>query len=188
MISTLFQPLQPPVQVSSAWVWTKRILLGIVFAVWLFFLFIFAALAADRAIGRKEIPSVFGFSPLIVLSGSMEPEIYKGDLVIIQSQEGYGEGDIVTYLTPAADGSVTSVTHRIIDEYTERGVRYFITKGDNNDSADPNPVRETQVVGEVVAVIPDLGTFLEWLKTPSGIISVILFACIIIAAAYIIKA
>ena len=52
----------------------------------------------------------------------------------------------------------------------------------------PNPVRETQVVGEVVAVIPDLGTFLEWLKTPSGIISVILFACIIIAAAYIIKA
>lgn len=67
-------------------------------------------------------------------------------------------------------------------------MRYFITKGDNNDSADPNPVRETQVVGEVVAVIPDLGTFLEWLKTPSGIISVILFACIIIAAAYIIKA
>ena len=67
MISTLFQPLQPPVQVSSAWVWTKRILLGIVFAVLLFFLFIFAALAADRAIGSKEIPSVFGFSPLIVL-------------------------------------------------------------------------------------------------------------------------
>lgn len=139
MISTLFQPLQPPVQVSSAWVWTKRILLGIVFAVLLFFLFIFAALAADRAIGRKEIPSVFGFSPLIVLSGSMEPEIYKGDLVIIQSQEGYGEGDIVTYLTPAADGSVTSVTHRIIDEYTERGCALLHHEGRQQRFGRPQP-------------------------------------------------
>ena len=86
------------------------------------------------------------------------------------------------------NGGQASVTHQIIESYVEGGVRYFITKGTNNNAEDPNPVASSQVVGKVVLVIPDLGIFLEWLKTPSGITLIFLFACIIVAAAYIIKA
>ncbi len=185
MIKTLSAPITAPKKTSKAIIWIKRIAVGIVFAVLLFLLFIFTALAADRVISKNNIPSVFGYSPLTVLTGSMEPSIYAGDMVIIKSQSEYSVGDVVTY---TVNGGQASVTHQIIESYVEGGVRYFITKGTNNNAEDPNPVASSQVVGKVVLVIPDLGIFLEWLKTPSGITLIFLFACIIVAAAYIIKA
>jgi len=106
-------------------------------------------------------------------------------MVIIKNQSEYVVGDVITY---TVNGGTSSVTHQITESYVEGGVRYFITKGTNNNAEDPNPVALSQVAGKVVLVIPDLGIFLEWLKTPSGLVLIILFACIIVAAAYIIKA
>ncbi len=185
MINTLRAPISAPKKVSKALLWVKRVAVGIVFAVLLFLLFIFTALAADRVIAKNNIPSVFGYSPLTVLTGSMEPSIHAGDMVIIKNQSEYAVGDVITY---TVNGGTSSVTHQITESYVEGGVRYFITKGTNNNAEDPNPVALSQVAGKVVLVIPDLGIFLEWLKTPSGLVLIILFACIIVAAAYIIKA
>ena len=194
----LNEPLSPPKQVSRAWQWVKRVAVGIVFAVLLFLLYIFTVLAADRLILKSSVSQVFGFAPLTVLTGSMEPEIYPGDMVIIHRQAEYNVGDVVTYLT--ADGTIgtgsgnvtvtsgtVSVTHKIVDKYVDGGVTYFITRGINNNTDDPNPVAQSQVVGKVVLVLEGWGIFFEWLKTPSGIIFIILFACIIIAAVYVIK-
>ena len=169
MINTLRAPISAPKKVSKALLWVKRVAVGIVFAVLLFLLFIFTALAADRVIAKNNIPSVFGYSPLTVLTGSMEPSIHAGDMVIIKNQSEYAVGDVITY---KVNGGTSSVTHQITESYVE----------------DPNPVALSQVAGKVVLVIPDLGIFLEWLKTPSGLVLIILFACIIVAAAYIIKA
>lgn len=188
MTYTLNDPLTPPQQINKPLLWVKRIAVGIVFAVLLFVLFIFATLAADRVFNHKAIPSVFGYSPLVVMSGSMEPEFYRGDLIIIKAEDSYEAGDIVTYLTTSVSGEVTTVTHRIINSYVQNGVQYFELQGDNNTSPDANPVRSSQVVGRVVGIVPEVGTFLQWLQTPSGIILVILFICIIIAAVYIFKA
>lgn len=109
-------------------------------------------------------------------------------MIIIKAEDSYEAGDIVTYLTTSVSGEVTSVTHRIINSYVQNGVQYFELQGDNNTSPDANPVRSSQVVGRVVGIVPEVGTFLQWLQTPSGIILVILFICIIIAAVYIFKA
>ena len=185
MINTLNAPIAAPNKISKAFLWIKRVAVGIVFAVLLFLLFIFSALAFDRVVLKSNIPSVFGYSPLTVLTGSMEPSIHAGDMVIIKDQSEYAVGDVITYMV---DGGTSSVTHQIISSYVEGGVTYFITKGTNNNAEDPNPVALSQVAGKVVLVIPGLGIFLEWLKTPSGIVLIVLMACIVVAAAYIIKA
>ena len=174
MKATLNAPLSPPVRQNKALLWVKRVALGIVFAVLLFLLFIFST-----------IPSVFGFSPLTVLTGSMEPEIYPGDMVVIHRESDYAVGDTVTYVV---SGGTSSVTHKIVREYVQDGVTYYITKGTNNNTEDAMPVAKSQVAGKVVLVIPGLGTFLEWLKTPSGIFLILLFACIVVAAVYVVKA
>ena len=45
---------------------------------------IFIWVFIQTKIKPDEIPSIFGYKPFIVLSGSLETEIYKGDLVIVQ--------------------------------------------------------------------------------------------------------
>lgn len=184
MISTIAQPLTPPAKPDSVLLWIKRVVFSIVFALLIVLLFIFTALAADRVIAKSNIPSVFGFSPLTVLTGSMEPEIYPGDMVVIHRQSDYAVGDTITYVVE--DGK-SSVTHKIIRSYVESGTTYYITQGINNNTEDEFPVAKSQVAGKVVLIIPGLGTFLEWLKTPSGIVLILLFACIVVAAVYIIK-
>ena len=97
---------------------------------------------------------------LIVLSGSMEPTIYPGDVVVIceQKVEKYKVGDIVTYL----DGQ-TVFTHRIVGE--EKGM--FVLKGDNNNTVD-DTVSPEQLAGKVLLTIPKIGVAMVFIKRPAG--------------------
>lgn len=176
--------LNPPAAENKGLKIVMRIAAGIGFAVLIFALTIVLSLLAERFIAKKAVPMAFGFSPLTVITPSMEPEIHPGDMIIIRSQSDYAVGDTVTYLLP--DGK-NSVTHEIIRTYVEGGTTYYITKGVNNDAEDPNPVAKQQVAGKVVLIIPGLGTFLEWIKTPTGLALVLLFCSIIAAAVYIVK-
>ena len=58
----------------------------------------------------KDIPSVLGIKMFCIISGSMEPEIYVNDLIIIKevSKEEIFKGDIITFVN---DGEV--ITHRV---------------------------------------------------------------------------
>lgn len=87
----------------------------------------------------------FGIEVLIVKSNSMSPKFNKNDIIIIQEQKEYKVGDIVTY--KADDGNI--VTHRII-EIDENG---FITKGDNNNTKDENPICINQIKGKVIYIL-----------------------------------
>ena len=118
-------------------------------------------LAGRTLSGTGELPSVFGYTQLCVLSGSMEPAFSAGDLVIIHKEKDYSPGDIITFRD---EGSF--VTHRII-ETADGG---FITKGDANSTADRETVRADQIEGKVIFTIPWLGSILSFFKTPLGIL------------------
>ena len=45
---------------------------------------IFIWVFIQTKIKPKEIPSIFGYKPFIVLSGSMETELFRGDLAIVK--------------------------------------------------------------------------------------------------------
>ena len=125
---------------------------------------------ANSLVGNK-LPMPFGYGSAIVLSGSMEPEFSKGDLIIVKETTNYKFNDIVVY----QDGNGL-VVHRIINIDGET----ITTKGDANNVAD-EPTDISTVKGKVLFWLPYAGSVVKWLKSPLGII------CIVIAAIALIE-
>ena len=101
---------------------------------------------------HKDLASINGYAMLEVVSGSMEPTIYKGDIIIINTKDkNYKENDIITFRGKEGE----FVTHRIIkiDDKT------MITKGDNNNSED-DPIKTSSIVGKYVTKINGGGRIL----------------------------
>lgn len=123
---------------------------------------------------KDNVPSIGGYAPLIVLSGSMETEIHTGDLIIVKQVEisSLKEGDIIAFYTD--DTKQTIVTHRIVDIIEEDGNVRFITKGDNNETKDVGYVDSNLVVGIYENTrFGGLGNVAMFLQTPTGICIII---------------
>ena len=134
---------------------------------------------------KDEVPSVFGYKPFIVLSGSMETEIKKGDLIIVEvTDPATLEVDDVIAFRDAQD---TVTTHRIIEIVEKDGETYFITKGDNNDSQDQNLVEFDDVEGIYITRIPGVGNMLNSLAQPTTIVIVVLGVTVIFGIAFVIS-
>lgn len=111
------------------------------------------------AAGIFMIPRLWGWEPLIVMSGSMEPTIPTGSVLFTDTgHRDAMEGDIITYyLDRGWDEAKKLVTHRVVRaEQTAEGV-YYITKGDSNAQEDFVPVSSNQVTGIYVFHIPKAG-------------------------------
>ncbi len=114
--------------------------------------------AFQRPKKPQALPWIFGYSHLIVNSGSMETALSVDDLIIIQQNAPYGKNDIITFWQDHL-----FVTHRIVDE-SETGL---VTKGDANPIAD-EPIERSQVVGKVVGIVPGMGSVIRMLQSPYG--------------------
>ena len=103
---------------------------------------------------------LLGFTPTVIASGSMQPTLNVGDMVIVLSTpaKAIKIGDIIQYQT-AQEPTI----HRVIDKYEAGGTTWFITQGDANNAPD-NPINERQVMGKVVLTIPKLGWVSIYLK------------------------
>lgn len=128
-------------------------------------------LLAARFIFHEDLPKLFGYSQAIVVSGSMEPTFSAGDMIIFREEEGCGVGDVVIF---RQDG--VFVTHRIVAE-TEGG---FITRGDANNTEDSETLDPTQIEGVLTAIVPGVGGVLSFLRTPLGILILILTGILLI--------
>ena len=124
-------------------------------------------IAALLALSALKIPG--SYKLLTVQSGSMEPVIRTGSLVIVQPQTTYYIGDVITTSKPA-DRKV-SVTHRIVEvKMKDNKVSSYVTKGDANKTADTEERLPEQVVGKVLFSIPYLGYPVAFAKTQTGLI------------------
>jgi len=102
---------------------------------------------------------VFPVYPSVIATGSMEPLIKPGDMILvkkIRTEEEVHllkEGDIIQFKR----GDIL-ISHRITEviEDNDKGLR-FITKGDNNSSEDSEPVAPENLKGKVVHVVPKIG-------------------------------
>ena len=124
-----------------------------------------------------KIPDIFGYKPMIVLSGSMETSIYTGDLVFVKvvDTDTLNAGDIIAF----RNETNTVTTHRIIEVVNENGQKYFKTKGDNNNVEDSNLVNPADVEGVYVFKIPKLGEVLMILKEPRSLLLILLIILVI---------
>ncbi len=111
------------------------------------------------------IPRLAGATPYAVLTSSMEPTLPPGTLVVARpvAAEAVGVGDVITY--QLVSGRPLTATHRVTGiEQRLDGERRFVTKGDANAAADPEPVRPVQVRGELWYAVPYLGHLHRWLS------------------------
>lgn len=124
---------------------------------------------AGKLVGNK-LPTPFGFGASVVLSGSMEPEFSKGDLIVVKESEGYAVGDIVVFQQGA-----TLIVHRIIAIDGED----VTTKGDANNSAD-EPIKLSTIKAKVIFDIPFVGKIVSAVKTPVGTVCLIAVAILLV--------
>ncbi len=110
-----------------------------------------------------------GYKPFLVQSGSMEPAIMTGDVIVIQTQNNYVINDVITF----RNNSDRVVTHRIVAVERVNGVKYS-TKGDANRTGDEDIISNEQVVGKVILVIPRLGYLVAFSKSSRGLIILLL--------------
>lgn len=120
--------------------------------------------------------SVMGLRSFTVATGSMEPKIHVGSIVFTKPFSEYKIGNILTFNR----GRIT-VTHRIVGK--ENGG--FITKGDANNSPDKIIVTQNSIVGRDILIIPYMGKFINFFKSPFGFM---LFIFIPITAYIILEA
>lgn len=111
------------------------------------------------------LPIQQGIELKIVESGSMEPSIMTGSLVVVRPADSYHVGDVITFTSRYAS---VPTTHRIIDAYTEGGRTWFVTKGDANEEADGRAVPAQNIVGKVIYDVPRLGYVLDFARQPVG--------------------
>lgn len=114
----------------------------------------------------------------VVLSGSMEPAIHTGSIVVIKPVEQYNVGDVVIFGKDTAKDVPT--THRIVSSRAVEGVMLFTTKGDANKSPDTTEIRLSDIHGKALLDIPYLGYVIDFVKTPLGLILVIVLPAIFI--------
>ena len=124
---------------------------------------------ANSLVGNK-LPTPFGYGAAVVLSGSMEPKLSKGDLIIVKETNSYDCEDIVVF----QDGN-SLVVHRIIEKADEE----VITKGDANNT-DDGAIAISRIKGEVVFSVPYAGTAIEFIKSPVGTILIIALAILLL--------
>lgn len=105
------------------------------------------------------VPAAVGGVPLTILTGSMQPTLPPGTLVVVKPTpvEEIGVGDILTFQLES--GKAALVTHRVIARVTDSasGELRFHTQGDANGSPDAAPVMPVQVRGTVWFAVPWIG-------------------------------
>jgi signal peptidase I len=111
-----------------------------------------------------------GYNSYLVQSGSMEPTISIGDLLITHKKSIYQKSDVVTFYSQETN---RIVTHRIID--TKEGKDgQFITKGDANNEEDEYQISNSNIIGKVVFKIPKLGFLINFAQSAIGLTILIL--------------
>ena len=112
---------------------------------------------------------------LAVESGSMEPVLYRGDLVVVRAVDPttLQVGDIIIYNRTSNPVEVP-IVHRIVAIQDISGELYFTTKGDNNPGPDPGMRSTADIKAKVIGSIRYLGFITLLLLSPSGFTSIIL--------------
>lgn len=99
---------------------------------------------------------VFPVKPFLVPSGSMVPVISPGDVVLIApvNADAIKVCEIIEYRSVKEN---INIVHRVIEITGNAPDLFFITKGDANNSPDPDPVSTQAVMGREIIVVPKIG-------------------------------
>lgn len=115
------------------------------------------------------------FTPVIIQTGSMEPKLPVGTIVLIKQSDDLKPGDIITF---REDTAIGVTTHTFIGYADDGSLR---TKGDANPEPDVHfvPLQQSAVMGEFVVGFTFL-TASYWTSI-SGVLSLIVIGLMVIS-------
>lgn len=133
------------------------------------------SLIAQAVINPDKTPSFLGIKTYTIISGSMEPAIKVGDIIIVKDTQGNDLkiNDVISFRQ-----GQTVVTHRIVEIQEKDGEKLYITKGDNNNIEDSGEALYSQIEGKVIGRIPFLGRISRMLQGKVMMIVIALMAYI----------
>jgi signal peptidase len=128
------------------------------------------------------LPIVQGNRSLTVLSGSMEPAIGTGDVVVVEQIRPLDAriGDIVSFRDP--DDPSRLITHRVRAMEVDGTEIEFVTKGDANTSVEQWRITPDGQIGRVVFRVPTIGYVLYYLRSSIGRLLLIVVPALLLGA------
>ena len=107
------------------------------------------------------LPAAIGWTPRVILSGSMEPRVHVGDVVVTREvpQQTLAKGQVVTVVDP--DHAGRTRTHRLVSRDADG---LLVLQGDANRQPDSTRVPTDKVLGVGVLRIPLVGRPAAWLR------------------------
>jgi len=133
----------------------------------------------------KKTTFLFGYTMVWVMTGSMETEIPQQSYILVESvsPEEVQVGDVIMFYSddPALEGAIN--THRVI-EILNDGFE-FVTKGDNNPSADAYTAKSFKVIARYVCVLPVMSTLMRLFLKPIGLLIVIIVVLLMTAFLFV---
>lgn len=104
------------------------------------------------------LPMLFGYKPLVVLSGSMEPTYKVGAIIYYESFDEIKKDDVIVF----SNSDDSFVTHRVVELKDDK----YVTKGDANESVDAELVEVHNIKGKAIKFnIPYLGYYVQYVNT-----------------------
>ncbi len=129
---------------------------------------------SKKRIGGLIIPSLlviflvyftsgyFYYHAIVIASGSMTPNILKGDVVVIEkipNKKDIKIGEVIAY-----KHEDIIVVHRLVKKIIVDGEVFYYTKGDANNGIDKYKITEDEIIGIVNIRIPYIGYPTVWIN------------------------
>ena len=128
-----------------------------------------------------ETPTVFGYTIFRVSTGSMEPQLHVGDIILDKTvvENEIKVGDIISY-DGSGNLSGKIITHKVIKApyKDEKGNTMLQTQGVANNTADA-PIKISQVRAKFVAKIPIVNSLYNLFLSPWGLVIFLLLIILI---------
>lgn len=145
-----------------------------------FIVIIFAIIMIMLSVNSDNngVATLFGYIPFSIQSGSMEPTIMKGDLIVVKQAEDntkLEKDDVISFFALEEKTKIIK-THRIIEVKHNGAMTSYVTKGDNNPVEDEIEVAPGDIIGKYTDFkINKLGSIYDFLNSKYGFL-----ICIII--------
>lgn len=126
--------------------------------------------------------SIGGIRVFTIISNSMLPDYEIGDILILKEEKPSNIviGDNVTYIGKKGQVKDLVITHKVVDKREENNKYYFITKGTNNEIADPE-IEESQIYGKVIYKTVLLSMLCKVMLKPVGYYLLFMLVALVIS-------
>ncbi len=132
-------------------------------------------------------PSLFHGRSLTIMSGSMEPALGTGDIVLEREIAPLEArvGDVITFRDP--DGSGRLITHRVRSIRVQGDAVGFTTKGDAANGIQRWTIPVSGTVGEPRFRLPKLGYALSATRSPAGRLLLVALPALLLGGSAIVR-